>query len=67
MCYLLIYLSIPVKVSMALCEENQGLIISIANSYSKLKNKHVAVSYHKLRDSAASRTVNSIMVCTTVN
>ena len=43
------------------------MIISITNPDSELKKKHVAISYHKLRECAAAKIVNPIKVCTTVN
>ena len=64
---MLSYLGVPVKVPTALCGDNLGIIISSTNPYSKLKNKHVAISYHKLWDRAAARAFNPIKVCKTVN
>ena len=61
------YLEINVKGSMDICGENLGMIIPSTNLGSELKNKHVAISYHKLRESAAASIVNPIKVCTTVN
>ena len=65
--YTLRSLGIPVKGGRALCGNNQGMIISCTNPDSELKKKHVAISYHKLRESAAARIVNPLKVCTTVN
>ena len=47
---------------MALCGENLGMIISSTNPDSEYKKKHVAISYHKLRESVAARIVNPIKV-----
>ena len=57
----------PVIGAMALCGDNLGMIISSTNPDSELKKNHVAISYHKLRDSAAAGIVNPIKVCTTFN
>ena len=43
------------------------MIISCTNPDLELKNKHVEISYHKLRESAAAGIVNPIGVCTMVN
>ena len=60
-------LGVPVIVSTALCGDNLGMIISSTNPDLELNKKHVAVSYYKLRESAAAGIVNPIKVCTTVN
>ena len=65
--YMFRYLEINVKGSMDICGENLGMIIPSTNLGSELKNKHVAISYHKLRESAAASIVNPIKVCTTVH
>ena len=65
--YLLRSLGIPAKGPTELCVNNQGMIISSANSDSELKKNHVAISYHKLREISAAGIVNPIKVCITVN
>ena len=60
-------LGVPVIGATALCGDNLGIIISSTNADSELKKKHVAISYHKLQESAAAGIVNPIKVCTTVN
>ena len=65
--YMLRSLGVPFIGATALCSDNLGMIISSTNPDSELKKKHVAISYHKLRESAAAGIVNSIKVCTTVN
>ena len=51
----------------ALCGDNLGMIMSSTNPDSELKKKHVAISFHKLRECATAGIVNLIKVCTTVN
>ena len=60
-------LGVPVIGATALCGDNLGMIISFTNPDSKLNKKHVAISYHKIQESAAARIVNPIKVCVTVN
>ena len=43
------------------------MIISCTNPDSGLKNNHVAISYHKLRECAAAGIVNPIKVYPAVN
>ena len=65
--YMLHSLGVPVIGAMALCGDNLGMIISCTNPDSELNKNRVAISYHKLWDSAAAGIVNPIKVCTTVN
>ena len=65
--YILRSLGVLIIGATSLCGENLGMIISITNPDSELKKKHVAISYHKLRECAAAGIVNPIKVCTTVN
>ena len=60
-------LSVPVKGATAICGDNLGMIISCTEPDSELKKKYVAISYHKLRESAVARIVNPLKVCTPVN
>ena len=55
------------KVPMHICGFNLGMIIYSINLDLELKKKHVAISYHKLRESATARILNPIKVCLTVN
>ena len=65
--YILRSLGVPVKGPTSLCGDNLGMIIYCTNQVLELKNEHVAIQYHKLRESAAERIVNPIKVWTTVN
>ena len=65
--YMFRSLGFPVKGPTDMCGDNLGMIISRTNPYSELKNKHVAISYHKLRNSPVVGIVKPIKVCTTVN
>ena len=56
-----------VKDATTICGDNLGIIISCTILYLDLKKKHVVITYHKLRESAAARIVNPFKVCTTVN
>ena len=60
--YMLRSLGIPVKGPAYLCEYNLGIIKYSTNLDSELKNKHVAISYHRLRERVAARIVNPIKV-----
>ena len=60
-------LSVPVKGATAICDDNLGMIISCTEPDSDLKKKYVAISYHKLRGSAAAGIVKPLKVCMTVN
>ena len=60
-------LAVPVKCATALCGYNLGMIIYCTNPDLELKKKHVAISYHKLRESAVAGIINSLKICTVVN
>ena len=47
-----------------LCGDNLGMIISRTNPDFNLRKKHVAVSYYKLQESAATGIVKPIKVYT---
>ena len=64
--YMLKSLCVPVKVASELCGKKLGMIISCTNPDSDLKNKHVDISYHKLRVCTADGIFNPIKVCTMV-
>ena len=59
-------LGVPVKGATEICGYNLVIIISCTNPDLELKKKHVAISYHKLRESAAAEIVNPLNVCATV-
>jgi len=65
--YMLRSLGVPVPGPTRLCGDNLGMIMSSTNPDSELKKKHVAISFHKLRECTAARIVNLIKVDTTVN
>ena len=60
-------LGVPVKGATEIYGDNLGMIISCTEPDSDLKNKYVAISYHKLRESAVAGIVNPLKVCMTVN
>ena len=60
-------LGVPVKGATALCGDNKGMIIYCINPDLDIKYKYVAISYHKLRESAAAGIVKPLKVCMTVN
>ena len=55
--YMLRCLGIPVKTASSLFGDNLGVIQNAANPESDLKKKHVAISYHAVREAIASNTV----------
>ena len=65
--YMLRSLGVPVPGPTRICGDNLGMIMSSTNPDSELKKKHVAISFHKLRECTAARIFNLIKVCTTVN
>ena len=60
-------LGVPVKGLTTLCWDSFGIIIFCTNPDSELKNKHMEITYHKLRESAATGYVNPIKFCTMAN
>ena len=48
--YMLRSLGVPVPGPTRLCGDNLGMIMSSTNPDSELKKKHVAISFHKLRE-----------------
>ena len=60
-------LGVPIKGATSLCGDNLGMIISCANTDLGLKKKHVAISYHKLQESAAAGIFKPLKVFTAVN
>ena len=65
--YMLRSLGVPMLGATALCGDNLGMIMSSTNPDLELKKKHVAISFHKLRECAAAGIINLIKVCTMVN
>ena len=65
--YMLSSFGVPIKGPTALCGDNLGMIIYFTNPNSELKKKHVAISCHKLWESAATGVVDPMKFCTTVN
>ena len=61
------YLGVPIKGATALYGDKLGIIIYSTNPDSELKNKHVDILYHKLRECAAAGIVTPIKLCTAVN
>ena len=60
-------LGAPVKGLTSFWGDNLGMIISSTNPNLELKNKYVAISYHKLWESVEDGIVNPIKVCTMGN
>ena len=60
--YMLMSLGVPVKGPTKICGDNLGMIIYCANPDSEIKKKHVAISYHKLWESAAAGIVKPMKV-----
>ena len=67
LCYMLRSLGVPVLGPTRLCGDNLGMIMLSTNPDYELNKKHVAISFHKLRECAAAGIVSLIKVCTTVN
>ena len=64
LCYMLHCLGIPVTNPTNLYGDNFGSIQSASIPDSELKKKHVAISYHFVRESIAAKIVNTIWVPT---
>ena len=67
LCYMLRCLGIPITNPTNLYGDNFGLIQSASIPDSELKKKHVAISYHFVRESIAAKIVNTIWVPTHAN
>ena len=65
--YMLHYLGIPITNPTNLYGDNFGSIQSASIPDSELKKKHVAISYHFVRESIAAKIVNTIWVPTHAN
>ncbi len=60
--YVLRCFGIPVSDSTSLFCDNKGVQQSAAVPHSELKKKHIAISYHLVREAIAAKTVNPIWV-----
>ena len=56
--YMMRCLGVTVETASLICGDNMGVIQNSTIKWSLLKNKHVAISYHKTREAAASGTVH---------
>ena len=65
--YMLCCLGIPVTSPTNLYGDNFRLIQSASIPDSELKKKHVAISYHFVRESIAAKIVNTLWVPTDAN
>jgi hypothetical protein len=57
--YMLRCLGVPVTRPTELCGDNFGVIQSAEIPEGELKKKHIAISYHYVREAIASRIVNA--------
>ena len=60
-------LGVPVKGATALCGDKLVMITYFTNLDLDIKSKHVAISYHKLREITEAGVFNPLKVCTAVN
>ena len=60
-------LGIPVSKSTTLYGDNWGAIQSANIPDSELKKKHIAISYHFVREAIAARIINPIWLCSHEN
>ena len=65
--YMMRCLGVNVETASLLCGDNMGVIQKSTINSSLLKNKHVAILYHKTREAAASGTVHPIKTDLTIN
>ena len=65
--YMIRCLGVNVINASLLCEDNMGVIQTSTIKSSLLKKKHVAISYHKTLEAAASDTVHPIKTDGTIN
>ena len=65
--YMMRCLGVNVETASLLCGENMGVIQNSTIKSSLFKKKHVAISYHKTREAAASGTVHPIKTDGTIN
>jgi len=60
--YMLRCLGVPVTQSTVIAGDNLGSIQSAANAHGDLKKKHVAISYHAVREAVAARIVTPVWI-----
>ena len=65
--YVMRFLVVKVETASLLYGDNMGVIQNSTIKSSLLKKKHVAISYHKTREAAASVTVHPIKTDGTIN
>ena len=65
--YMLRYLGVRVDTASLICGDNKGVAQNCTISDSLLKKKHVAIAYHKTRESAAAGIVHPIKIAGTNN
>ena len=58
--YMLRCLGVKVDTASLICGDNKGVVQNCTISDSLLKKKHVAIAYHKTRESAAAGIVHPI-------
>ena len=65
--YMLRCLGVPVETPTNLFGDNFGVIQSASIPHSELKKKHVAVSYHAVREAIAAKYINTYWIDSTEN
>ena len=65
--YMMRCLGVNVETASLLCGDNMGVIQISTIKSSLLKKKHVAISYHKTREAAASSTMHPMKTDGTIN
>ena len=65
--YMLRCLGVTVETPTLILGDNEGVVLNATNSDSLLKKKHVAISYHKVRESAAAGITHPTKVGTKDN
>ena len=60
--YMLRCLGVKVNTALLVCGDNLGVIQNCSIANSLLKKKHVAIAYHKARESSAAGIVHPIKV-----
>ena len=65
--YMMQCLGVNIETASLLCGNNMGVIQNSTIKLILLENKHVAISYHKTREAAASGTVHPIKTYGTIN
>ena len=65
--YMLRCLGVRIAHASLICGDNMGVILNCTVSNSLLKKKHVAIAYHKTRESAAAGMVHPIKIATQNN